>query len=462
MTEAREDMLQRLNELIPTIYKEDFYLTPFGSSVNKFSSETSDFDLVLLLPGKDADEKGNSVRQNTVLPILRNISTVLSRKNFKLKEFIRTARVPIVAMECITHKIPADISVNQPFGLLNSWLLRDYAQESVVTMVNEVKKWAKSKGLSNARDGYFSSYGWTLLCLGFLMEEEIVPTFYTGNAVDENPNPFFESQEALQLAIDAVAENPIEPRPFMWFPYEFLAFETNDDLLKRWMEYVQDHLSQDNMEVRERKLVSIREPGLNNWDTLLKHTKKSEHWQKPVYAVIEEPFSGENVGRVLRVNGSRDTQKELKRALEEFEKGKTWDDIVALPRLMAQPAARMAGIKRPLTAPTMPQPMRPRFNTPAASHNPLLQGRGGIVAAPRVGTFVHPQQGHGQRLPGGHIAAPRVPLANFARPQVQGVYRNFAPTASAARGPLSNSGFIRFNPPGQQGQARPSYQPRRP
>lgn len=398
MAEAREDILQRLNELIPTIYKDDFFLSPFGSSVNKFSSETSDFDLVLLLPGKGADEKGNNVRQNVVLPLLRNISNVLSRKNFKLKEFIRTARVPIVALECNAHKIPADVSVNQPFGLLNSWLLRDYAQESVVTMVNMVKKWAKSKGLSNARDGYFSSYGWTLLSLAFLMEEDIIPNFYIGNAVEENPNPFFDCQEALTVAIDAVTQDQKEPRPFIWFPYEFPAFETNEDLLKRWLEYVHDHLNQDALEVRSRKLVSIREPGLNNWDELLKHTKKPDHWQKPVYAVIEEPFSGENVGRVLRVNGHRDTQKELKRALEELEKGSTWDELVAMPKLTPPPVVRTAGIKRPLTAPMAPAAMRARFNPqgayPAAASNLPIHapGRafGGLgVQAPQH----HMQQG---------------------------------------------------------------------
>lgn len=425
MTEAREDILQRLNELIPTIYKDDFHLTPFGSSVNKFSSETSDFDLVPLLPGKDADEKGNNVRQNVVLPLLRNISTVLSKKNFKLKEFIRTARVPIVALECNVHKIPADISVNQPFGLLNSWLLRDYAQESVVTMVNMVKKWAKSKGLSNARDGFLSSYGWTMFCLGFLMEEDIIPNFYIGNAVDENPNPFFESQEALAVAIDAVSVDPNEPRPFMWFPYEFPAFETNDDLLKRWMEYVQDHLSEDGKEVRERKLVSIREPGLNNWDELLKHTKKPEHWQKPVYAVLEEPFSGENVGRVLRVNGSRDTLKELKRGLEALEKGSTWDELVAMPKISPPPIVRTAGIKRPLAAPFVPGALRPRFNPPA-SHNPLLQARG-------------PVQMHTQRTPG-VIVAPRV--AVHPRPAA---YRSFAAAAQGIPGNMGG-GYQRYNP----------------
>jgi len=371
----RKDILQRLETVIKTIYDDEFFLSPFGSSVTKFSSEKSDFDLSLILVGKGADEKGNNVRAQVVLPTLQNISRVLKNGNFKLKEFIRTARVPIVALECNKHGIPADISVNQPFGLLNSWLLRDYASPSVIELVLKVKAFAKSKGLCNARDGYFSAYGWTLLTLCFLMENDFIQSVYHGNAMDEtNLNPFFDTDEGLEAVVDAVRRDPEDPRPYVWCKSDHMMFDIDDYLIKDLFQYILDHLKQDQKAVKDRNLASIRNPGQNNWDELMQFTKKPDHWQKPVYAVIEEPFSGENVGRVLRVNGHRDTIKELERAIPLIEEGTSFDEILELKQLAPPPP--VAGQKRPLGPRQFPLP---------AAQRPRIEPNG-MVAAPRFTT----------------------------------------------------------------------------
>jgi len=370
---AREDMLDRLTTLIKQVENSDFYLQPFGSSVSKFCSDASDFDLVLLLPDHGPDEKGNAVRQEVVLPMLQGITQQLrgrqSHNGFRFKEFIRHARVPIVSLECSTHHIPADISVNQPFGLLNSWLLRDFASESVKTMVMKIKEWAKSKGLNNARDGYLSSYGWTLLVLGFLLDKKLISNLYHGNAVPENPNPYFDSEEALQLVISAVQMDPSEPRPYIWFPCDDdEPFEMNDDLIMECLRFVADHLNQRGP-AKSRKIISIRTPDESPWDDVSSYCRKQDHWNDSVYGLIEEPFSGENVARVMRVNGSYAIQKEIDRAVKAVESGSTFDEIISLPALSHDQGQ---GRKRALdNNAEMPAPQRTRHDVFARNLKPV-------------------------------------------------------------------------------------------
>eukprot|EP00397_Hematodinium_sp_SG-2012_P022226 GEMP01023015.1.p1 GENE.GEMP01023015.1~~GEMP01023015.1.p1 ORF type:complete len:460 (+),score=93.99 GEMP01023015.1:55-1434(+) len=389
--EARADMLERLITLVKQFYSDEFYLTPFGSAVSKFCSDASDFDLVLLLPDHGADEKGNQIRHQVVIPTLQGITNQLrnqaSNNGFRLKEFIRNARVPIVALECGKHKIPADISVNQPFGLLNSWLLRDYAFESVKAMVMKVKEWTKSKGINNARDGYLSSYGWTLFVLGFLMERNLIPRLYHGNAIEENPNPYFDSEEALQIVIGAVESTPDEPRPYLWFPSgDVEPFELTDDILNEWLQYVKEHLDQDTIPIRSRKIVSIRTPGESPWEDVTTYTKKPDHWSGNVYALIEEPFSGENVARVLRVNGAYGIKQEISRAFDVMATGSTFDDVIQLESIAVPPR----GVKRPLDTPAGPAAQRLRvnpLNPMRAPYQQQMMNRPGAMPGKGGGNF---------------------------------------------------------------------------
>lgn len=76
--------------------------------------------------------------------------------------------------------IYCDLNINDRLGLLNSLLIRDYAERNPVLrpMIYLVKKWADRLGMNSPAVGKgpvtFSSYALTLMIIGYLQVSELV------------------------------------------------------------------------------------------------------------------------------------------------------------------------------------------------------------------------------------------------------------------------------------------------
>lgn len=147
----------------------------FGSSANGFGSPKSDIDMCLQIPqGAKLDgEEGNGVEAMTKLPQefescgMKDVDTVRL-----------TARIPIIKFFCPVpgseggegEFVECDLSMHNPLAVLNTSLLRTYAEITPVTRVLAaiVKRWAKARDINNPAHHTLSSYGYIIMLLHFL------------------------------------------------------------------------------------------------------------------------------------------------------------------------------------------------------------------------------------------------------------------------------------------------------
>ena len=96
-----------------------------------------------------------------------------------------TARIPVVKFKCPKPNaengldgedalIECDLSMHNPLAVLNTSLLRTYAEINPVTRVlaSIVKRWAKARDINNPSRHTLSSYGYILMLLHFLTFHE--------------------------------------------------------------------------------------------------------------------------------------------------------------------------------------------------------------------------------------------------------------------------------------------------
>jgi terminal uridylyltransferase len=84
---------------------------------------------------------------------------------FEVEDFRAWAKVPILMLQ--KDGLDIDLSCYNLLPLLNTRLLRSYTllnpRPSVVVVA--VKRWAKAHRIAKARDGFISSYAWTLMVI---------------------------------------------------------------------------------------------------------------------------------------------------------------------------------------------------------------------------------------------------------------------------------------------------------
>ncbi|CAJ1402885.1 unnamed protein product [Effrenium voratum] len=224
--------------------------------------------------------------------------------------------------------------VQQPFGVLNSWHLRDLCASGLPgrlrALVRLIKQWAKSKAIHSAKSGGLSSYGWAMLAVGFLQETGLLPAliherryltaddalWYVLEARDQRPEGLWGEPQLLS----ADGESPEEA--FQWPPELFRSF-------LQWMqrEALKPLESQGygygSLPLSQRHIVSVR--GLQSQQELRRAVAscpKADHWnpaESEVFMLIEEPFTGENVARAVRADGFRDIVAEVTRAGKAME-----------------------------------------------------------------------------------------------------------------------------------------------
>ncbi|TKY85209.1 hypothetical protein EX895_006289 [Sporisorium graminicola] len=167
----------------------------FGSSVTGLITESSDLDLVLLDPTRPYGvgtppelrrAPNRPVRHSNGMPEWYSTNQVANalRNSNKFRNIvpISGASVPIVKMVHRNYDIPADININDRFGLFNSQLIQAYAdlQPQVVRpLIFFLKHWYSRCDLNDPAGKHgpltFSSYTIALMALQVLQLQGVLP-----------------------------------------------------------------------------------------------------------------------------------------------------------------------------------------------------------------------------------------------------------------------------------------------
>jgi DNA polymerase sigma len=164
----------------------------FGSSANGFGSPKSDLDMCLQLPGgsklSEDDQTGSLA--------MAKLAEHFEETGMKSVDAARlTARIPIIMYMCPNplgsrdgeeELLECDLSMHNPLAVLNTSLLRTYAELTPVTRVlaSLVKRWAKARDINNPARHTLSSYGYIIMILHFLTYHK-----RTGNGLVSTVSP---------------------------------------------------------------------------------------------------------------------------------------------------------------------------------------------------------------------------------------------------------------------------------
>uniref|UniRef100_A0AAV1UIW7 CCHC-type domain-containing protein n=1 Tax=Peronospora matthiolae TaxID=2874970 RepID=A0AAV1UIW7_9STRA len=141
---------------------------PFGSSESNLGFGGCDVDLAIYFHDGHVDALGE-------LPLAQRVELLTTARErlsrtFQVQAFVRSARVPVLKLWDPKREVACDVCVGGASALLNTALLKYYAQADprVRPLVFAVKYWAKQRGINDAVNGTLSSYGYTLLLIFYL------------------------------------------------------------------------------------------------------------------------------------------------------------------------------------------------------------------------------------------------------------------------------------------------------
>ncbi|KAI6646655.1 Poly(A) RNA polymerase GLD2-like [Oopsacas minuta] len=247
-----------------SIYNPRFIV--FGSSLNGFSTRSSDLDITLLIEGEELYQ--DPLRK--VYRRLRKITSKISRCQ------LIHAKVPIVMFEDLQFGFEVDISINNDSGIRNTFLLRTYSRldTRVRPLVIVIKEWAKANNVCNSKSGLLSSYALNLMVLFFLQH---------------NASP------------------RVLPSLQRMFPGIFNSYYTIDDIQKVGLQEICNSWKSENTESVGELLIKFFEfySMLDFREKLISIRTGSIH-QRPVwdsargykgYINIEEPYTLDNAAR---------------------------------------------------------------------------------------------------------------------------------------------------------------------
>ncbi|XLR54698.1 hypothetical protein HN51_023166 [Arachis hypogaea] len=134
----------------------------YGSCANSFGVSKSDIDICLAI------EEANMEKSD----ILMKLADILQSDNLQNVQALTRARVPIVKLMDPATGISCDICINNLLAVVNTKLLRDYAQidARLRQLAFIIKHWAKSRGVNETYHGTLSSYAYVLMCIHFLQQ----------------------------------------------------------------------------------------------------------------------------------------------------------------------------------------------------------------------------------------------------------------------------------------------------
>jgi len=184
----------------------------FGSSANGFGSPKSDLDMCLQLPeGVSLGESDSSGSE-----CMAKLASYLETAGMTEVDTARlTARIAVIMYHCPNpladgdadpEYIECDLSMHNPLAVLNTGLLRSYAEITPVTRVlaSVIKRWAKARDINNPARHTLSSYGYIIMMIHFLTYHK-----RTGNGL---------VSPAAPPEGDPLHRNPTAPRPLPLLP----------------------------------------------------------------------------------------------------------------------------------------------------------------------------------------------------------------------------------------------------
>ncbi|KAJ7951030.1 UTP:RNA uridylyltransferase 1-like [Quillaja saponaria] len=157
----QRQLLTLLEKLVSKEWpKAQLYL--YGSCANSFGVSKSDVDVCLAIEDADMDKS----------EVILKLADILQSDNLQNVQALTRARVPIVKLMDPVTGISCDICINNVLAVVNTKLLRDYAQidERLRQLAFIVKHWAKSRGVNETYQGTLSSYAYVLMCIHFLQQ----------------------------------------------------------------------------------------------------------------------------------------------------------------------------------------------------------------------------------------------------------------------------------------------------
>ncbi|CAO2834977.1 unnamed protein product [Amaranthus hypochondriacus] len=258
----------------------------YGSCANSFGVLKSDIDLCLAIDDQDIDKS----------EILLKLADILQEGNFHDVQALTRARVPIVKLKDPGTGISCDICINNVLAVVNTKLLRDYAEIDVRLrqLAFLVKHWAKSRGVNETYQGTLSSYSYVLMCIHFLQQRSppILPCLQSmkvtySMTVDNIECTFFDEVEKLR---DFGFQNKEKISKLLWGFFNYWA-------------YCHDYANQ---------VISVRTGCLLS--------KQEKDWTRRVgndrhLICIEDPFeTSHDLGRVVDKYSIRVLREEFERA----------------------------------------------------------------------------------------------------------------------------------------------------
>jgi DNA polymerase sigma len=146
------------------------------------SSPMSDLDMCLQIPdGALITTEDDPTGANS----MAKLAQMLEQNGMKEVDTSRlTARIPVIKFNCPKPLedgaeeedalMECDLSMHNPLAVLNTGLLRSYAEINPVSRVlaSVIKRWAKARDINNPARHTLSSYGYILMLLHFLTFHE--------------------------------------------------------------------------------------------------------------------------------------------------------------------------------------------------------------------------------------------------------------------------------------------------
>ncbi|GAV76666.1 PAP_assoc domain-containing protein [Cephalotus follicularis] len=159
---AKQKQLLTLLQRLVTKEWPEGRLFLYGSCANSFGVSRSDIDVCLAIGDANINKSD----------VLLKLADILQSDNLQDVQALARARVPIVKLMDPVTGISCDICINNVLAVVNTKLLRDYAQidERLRQLAYIVKHWAKSRGVNETYRGTLSSYAYVIMCIYFLQQ----------------------------------------------------------------------------------------------------------------------------------------------------------------------------------------------------------------------------------------------------------------------------------------------------
>ncbi|XP_038972330.1 uncharacterized protein LOC103710680 isoform X4 [Phoenix dactylifera] len=228
--------------------------------------------------------------------------SVVRKSNASRVKALTNARVPIVKMMDPKTGISCDICINNLFAVVNTKLLKDYAQidDRLHQLAFIVKHWARSRAINATYQGTLSSYAYVLMCIHFLQlrKPAILPCLQEMEAtyvlaVDDTECAYFDQVEKLK---NFGAQNKEGIAQLLWAFFHHWAYHHD---------YTSDVIS-----VRTGSIISFFD------------SKQLKDWTRRIgndrhLICIEDPFeTSHDLGRIVDKHSIKILREEFERAAD--------------------------------------------------------------------------------------------------------------------------------------------------